>query len=484
MEIKWDASDQTQSAKRLARMPLRWRWGLFISALIMMLTAGLTALTLQTEQQAWSANERDQTQLLIGMIEDAVQLPMASQDQNETRRVLSQLIQRAPMVAQIYLSWRTGFVESYGEGIIPPAVKKLVRKDATMMPVATSGLWFSSAVTYSDQPLGTVSIRLISQNWRQQLQQLRNHLLMAAGAALLLALLSTAWITRRMTRPIAAIASATARVAKGEFRFSLPVSSNDEIGDLASRFNRMLTDLGHHEEVRDLFGRYNRPELVASQFEDSIEGVIAQKCEVSMLNVSMVDFSGFASQAHPDQVTAVLNQYFDLFHFVVNAFDGHVHGDIGDSVMAVFNHPFPLRNHSEQAALAALAMAQICQKLNICRPNGERVAFRMGMHRGEVIIGNIGAGKHQGFTLIGDVVKVAMRLSHLGKPNQLVALDSTFSHGKHNFELRDLGQLKMKESATPQLCVRMVVREPNLRMRIDEVVEQAFDQVRLQPEFS
>jgi len=482
MQISWDSEDRTRSARWRARVPLRWRWGVFVGTAIVLTIVALIALVLEMEQRAWSTQEQKQARMLVGVIKNSITLPMTMHDDHATQRILQQFIEQIPEIQQIYLVWHSGFVESYGEGVIPPAVHSSKQESLTAVRIQVAGLWFTTTVHYGGQTMGRLNVRFSGQKWRQGLQEMRNRMLMVAGVVFLLAMLGVYSLARQMSRPLEVLATATGRVAKGDLSVSLPVTSNDEIGDVTARFNRMVIDLEHKEQVRDRFGKYLHPELVASLFEEGERGPISQQREVTVLFADMVDFTNFSHRCSPEKVVAVINQFFELFHFVIAAFDGHVDKYIGDAVMAVFNHPFEHRNHTEQAALAALAMTQICQRLNMRRPNGEAVAFRVGLNCGEVIVGNIGASKRLEFTLIGDAVNVASRMAGIGKENQVIAPAASFAAArKHNFELRELGKLKVKGIEQPIACVRVVVRDADLRLRVDEVVAAAFDQVPIRP---
>jgi len=481
VEISWDKNDRKQSAKWRARISIRWRWGMFVGFAVSMTVVTLTAFALKMEQQAWSDNERQQAKLTVQMIRDTIKLPMTSHDDHTTQRILTRFVEENDGIEQLHLVWNNGEIENYGEGPLPPKISALQLKNDAIFRVNITGLWFATAIHYADIPLGTLTVRFSGQVWRQQLLQMRNRMLMIAGAILLIALIGAWSLARRMSKPLETLAAATSRVAKGDLAVSLPVISNDEIGDVTARFNRMVTELEHKEQVRDRFGKYLHPELVASLFEEGEHGPKSQKREVTVLFADMVDFTHFSHRAKPEQVVAVINQFFSLFHEVITTFDGHVDKYIGDAVMAVFNHPFKHKRHAEQAALAGLAMAQICQQLDLRRPNGEAVAFRIGMNRGEVIIGNIGASRRMEFTLIGDAVNIAARMAGIGKGNEVIAPLASFRDKRHDFELRTLGRLKVKGIEQALDCVRVVARVPELRQQVDNAVEAAFDQVRIQP---
>jgi len=481
MQVNWDEDDRKQSAKWRVRIPLRWRWGLFVGFAVLMTVVGLTVLVLKMEQQRWADNELRQATSMVQMIRDAIKMPMMGHDSRATQRILGRLIKDNSAIKQIRLQWRGGDAEHYGEGALPPKIEGLRLKEARIARVNIAGLWFATAVHYADIPLGTLVVRFSGQEWRNQLLEMRNRMLMIAGVILLVAWLGAWSLARRISRPLEVLATATRKVAKGDLSISLPIMSNDEIGDVTAHFNSMVVELEHKEQVRERFGKYLHPELVASLFEEGDRGPMSQSREVTVLFADMVDFTNFSHGVKPERVVMVINQFFSLFHEVITAFDGHVDKYIGDAVMAVFNHPFAHKRHVEQAALAGLAMAKICERLKMPRPNGEPIAFRIGINRGEVIVGNIGASQRMEFTLIGDAVNIASRMAGIGKGNQLVAPLASFRGTRHGFELRELGKLKVKGLKEPLACVRVVARVAELHQQVDDAVEAAFARVAIQP---
>ncbi|RMH52010.1 MAG: adenylate/guanylate cyclase domain-containing protein [Zetaproteobacteria bacterium] len=477
MQISWDENDRKQSAHWRARIPLRWRWGLFVTCAVLLTVVALTGFAVEMEQRAWTEHERNQAIGMVRMIRDTIKLPMTSHDSRATNRILSHIVEQNPEIEQIFLRWKQGETERYGKGIFPPKVTRLRLTRPKIFRVETAGLWFATAVRYADIPLGTLAVRFSGMAWRQRLHALRNRMLLIAAAILLFSWIGTRLLARRTGRSLEALIRAADRVARGDPGPPLPVEQNDEIGDLTARFNRMIHELEQKERIRDSFGKYRRPELVASHFDEEGRGPASQRREVTILVADMVGFAPFARIARPDQVVEVVNHFFSLFHEVITAFDGHVDRYIGDAVLAVFNHPFEQKEHLELAVLAGIAMAECCQRRNLRRPDGRPVAFRVGLHRGEVIVGNIGAGRQLEFTLIGDTIAIATRLASVGKENQLVALRKSFLGVRHPFELNPLGRLRLKGQEEPLECVRVVARGGELRRRIEEAVEAALDRV-------
>ncbi|MCY1017872.1 methyl-accepting chemotaxis protein [Pyxidicoccus sp. MSG2] len=77
----------------------------------------------------------------------------------------------------------------------------------------------------------------------REVAEVRQRILVAVGGALVLALLAGAYVSRRVVRPVRALADAAHRVSRGELDVRLAVPSADEVGRLTEAFNGMVAGL-------------------------------------------------------------------------------------------------------------------------------------------------------------------------------------------------------------------------------------------------
>ena len=135
--------------------------------------------------------------------------------------------------------------------------------------------------------------------------------LVALGAAVGLALLSTAVLAHRMTRSLSRLSAATASVATGSFREPIPIEGRDEIGDLARSFNQMAARLRQMDETKaEFFARIShelRSPLTsvreaAHLLREGIPGSLNSK------QARLVDIIGTSS----DRLLRLVNQLLEL----------------------------------------------------------------------------------------------------------------------------------------------------------------------------
>ena len=230
----------------------------------------------------------------------------------------------------------------------------------------------------------------------------------AVGVATTIALELTVLLSKSIQRPIADLREATEAVMRGDFSASVPVTTGDEIGELATSFNAMVEGLAEREKIREAFGTYLDREVAEYILSDAFdeEGI---ELEVSVLFTDVKDFTGFAAGAEAKEVVAALNSLFEVVVPVVARHGGHVDKFEGDGLLAVFGAPEPFSDHAARAMRAAV---EICRRVNERGEAGE-LRVGVGVNTGRVVAGAVGGAGRLNFSVIGDAVNVASRVEEM-----------------------------------------------------------------------
>ena len=228
--------------------------------------------------------------------------------------------------------------------------------------------------------------------------------LVAVAVATTISLELTVLFSKSILRPIADLRRATKVVAEGRYDVSVPVTTGDELGELAASFNQMVEGLAERERLREAFGTYLDKSVAEYILSEgfSEEGV---ELEVSVLFCDVRDFTGFARQAEAKEVVARLNELFEIVVPIVTRHGGHVDKFVGDGLLAVFGAPESYSDHADRAVRAA---CEIATRVN--SDEGPELRIGVGVNTGRVIAGSIGGAGRLNFSVIGDPVNVAARV--------------------------------------------------------------------------
>jgi adenylate cyclase len=249
--------------------------------------------------------------------------------------------------------------------------------------------------------------------------------------------------------PLRDVQAAMAEVGRGSLEAQCAVVSNDEIGEVAEGFNRMVAGLREREQIRETFGKYVSPEVR----DEILAGRAAPEGgtrEVTILFADLRDFTPWVESTPPAQVVADLNEYFTEMDAAIRANGGLVLQFIGDEIEAVFGAPLADPKHPEAAVRAAIEMRSRLDAWNRKRAAAGKQSLRngIGIHTGTVIAGNIGSSERMSYALVGDSVNLTSRIQSLNKEFGTEILVSGVTKARlprdAGFELASLPAVKVK----------------------------------------
>ena len=270
--------------------------------------------------------------------------------------------------------------------------------------------------------------------------------LVALLVATTISLELTTMLSKSILRPVGDLSRAVERINAGDFDVSVPVTTGDELGELAASFNEMVAGLAERERIREAFGTYLDREVAEYILSDAFteEGV---EIEVSILFCDVRDFTEFASGATPTEVVAALNRLFEVIVPIIAEHGGHVDKFEGDGLLAVFGAPEPFPDHADRAVHAA------CKIGGAVNDRGEAGELRVGVgvNTGNVIAGAIGGAGRLNFSVIGGAVNVAARVEAQTREtdDSILITTETWTRLSHAFEAESRGKAELKGVAEP-----------------------------------
>jgi adenylate cyclase len=244
--------------------------------------------------------------------------------------------------------------------------------------------------------------------------------LFVAGLAFLVGLVATKLATAAVTRPVRSMRRAVDRVRDGDLDVSVTVDDGSELGRLQAGFNAMVAGLREREHLRDLFGRQVGLD-VARKALDQQPSLGGQTQTVSALFVDVIGSTALAESESPERVVALLNRFFEIVVAAVDAHGGMVNKFEGDAALCVFGAPIECDDHAARALAAA---REVRARLDAAEAG---LDAGIGVACGEAVAGYVGAESRFEYTVIGDPVNEASRLTELAKqhPARLLASAET-----------------------------------------------------------
>ncbi len=204
------------------------------------------------------------------------------------------------------------------------------------------------------------------------------------------------------------------------------------------------------QRVRATFEHYVAPTVVEGLLADPRRVALGGERQlVTVLFADMHGFTTLSEQVPPEELIKILNVYLSLAARTILKYEGTLDKFMGDGAMAMFNAPLPQADHAWRAACAALTLQREVAAIAPKLPLSQRLCFRIGLHTGEAVVGNIGTRELMNYTAIGDTVNVAKRLQENAEDNQILISRPTFGLIETRVAARLVDTLMVKGRATP-----------------------------------
>ena len=229
----------------------------------------------------------------------------------------------------------------------------------------------------------------------------------ASIAALIIGSVASNMLAKSIGDPLRTLSVALERIGEGDLNTEVAVDDIGEIGQLQQGINDMVKGLRERERIQDLFGRHVG--IVVA--EEAISGGVTLSGEAREVVALFVDITASTSMTRrtdPIEFVGMLNRFFGVVVEAVEEHGGLVNKFEGDAALCIFGAPTELANPASSALAAARSIRDQVWAA------GE-VEVGIGVAAGPVIAGQIGHATRLEYTVIGDAVNEAARLTDLAK---------------------------------------------------------------------
>ena len=311
-------------------------------------------------------------------------------------------------------------------------------------------------VVFQGKQVGTVHVG-VSLDFIEQLigREIRT-ILLITGGMMAFGLAIAIYLGVRFASPIRDLVVATEAIGQGDYRYKVSLHRKDELGNLAMAFNQMAEELFRHSLTRQSFGKYVGVEVLEMILADPERMWLkGRKNDATILFADIRGFTAFSENRDPEEVVEMLNTFFEIATAAILEYGGYVDKFIGDAVLGVFGVPVYRRDHVERAVRAAMDLtARLHQQGNHDNPLLSSVGI--GIHTGPIVSGNIGSQTRMEYTVIGDTVNLASRLSSLAKGGEVLVTGTVRGVLDSSLSTETVGRRTIKGKADPVAVFRVL----------------------------
>ena len=244
-----------------------------------------------------------------------------------------------------------------------------------------------------------------------------------------------------LTSPIRKIADTMIKVGEGDLEQKVEVPLKDEIGILANSFNEMIK----HLREKIMMSKYvskSTIEMISKKSSVKLE-LGGERKTVTMLFSDIRGFTSFSENKAPEDVINMLNKYLSIQAEIIEKNNGEVDKFVGDEVVAIFKN----ENMIQDCVKSAIEIQRKINEINQKEKNN--IFVGIGIHIGEVVMGNMGSPNRMDYTVIGDAVNTTSRLCSIAEPKKIVVSEDIYKNLKGKYKFSEPSEIKLKGKSVP-----------------------------------
>ena len=204
--------------------------------------------------------------------------------------------------------------------------------------------------------------------------------------------------------------------------------------------------------IRGIFGQYMSDDVVANLLASptalELGGV---RRDVTLLFADLRGFTAMAERLGPEDVVTVLNRYLGAMIEVIEPYRGTIEALTADAIYVVFGAPVAEADDAERAVACAVAMQLAIAPLNesLLADGLPAVEIGIGVHTGEVVVGNFGSERRKKYGVIGSAANIAGRIESYTVGGQVLISEDVYCAVAPLAQVGELMEVGAKGLAAP-----------------------------------
>jgi len=282
---------------------------------------------------------------------------------------------------------------------------------------------FVSPIHFQDVMLGYSLATFSRQVLVQSLQESVRVVATITLAMILLGVVGAFLLGRSIARPVRQLIEASQEIRAGNYEYRISEQRSDELGQLMTSFDEMAQGLRQKVQVEQAFSRFV-PENVAKHMLTNIDQVKlgGETVTASVLFADIVGYTSLSEKLSAADIAQLLNEYFSYITDAAKICGGTVDKYVGDCAMILFGVPEHDPKHAFHAIYFAVLLKNLIERLNTQRLwiGKIPIQFSIGLSCGSMQAGTMGSKNRMQYTVLGDTVNLASRLSGVAGAGQIV----------------------------------------------------------------
>lgn len=428
--------------------PVAWKLGLSISIMILLGMAVLGSLIMNSQLDRMQ-NQADQFgSTLAQQLADTIREPLLAEDHFSLNIILGNLMQSDSLRGAALFDRHGKLLEQAGtlpQDILPTAGGSLLRWRSGSEMLTT----YFAPVQVNDLTAGHAAVSVSRAPIDAARQEARKAILTATLIMSAIAIIVSFLVSRRLSQPIHDLLEAASELRNGNLEFRLNDRRNDEIGQLVEAYHNMASGLLEKNQVEKVLSRFVSPTVAKKMMADLKQVSLGgREVEATVVFADIVGFTRLSESIAPDAVAELLNAYFDAISMASTFYRGTIDKYMGDCAMIVFGVPEDDAEHAYHGLCCAVMIQRLVNRLNVLRQRRglTTVNFRIGINSGNMLAGNLGSHDRMQYTVVGDSVNLASRLSNMASAGEVVASEDMVSNPnvRPRVRLRQSGAMRIR----------------------------------------
>ena len=351
------------------------------------------------------------------------------------------------------------------------------RKNAYSVKAATSYLY---PINFKELKVGYVLLVFDKSNLEKASRDTIFTITLITVLMAIVGMVVAIYLSVWLTRPINQILNASKAISEGRYDVRLSERRNDELGILMSSMNDMGQGLLKKRHVEEVFSRYVSPQVARQAIGDltSLDEVKlgGRHIEASVLFADIVGFTSLSESMPADEVSELLNYYFSLIEKSSEFCHGYIDKYMGDCAMILFGVPYEVDDHRFNSLSCGWMILKLVDNINMERriKGLPIVEFRIGANSGTMLAGNIGSINRMEYTVVGDAVNMASRLSHAGEAGQMILTSDVYGHDavRNKISVNSQGTIQLRGKSKPSIILSLEhIQDPFQDKMLERIAE-------------